>query len=56
MTLLSESLRFRSKNPKIIDLSGGDLEEKRMPETLEEKAIRCRVEEKDLYTYYFLKE
>jgi len=25
-----------------------------MPETLTEKAIRCKKEEKDLYAYYFL--
>jgi hypothetical protein len=27
-----------------------------MPETLTERAIRCKKEEKDLYTYYFLRE
>ena len=27
-----------------------------MPDTLVEKAIRCKKEEKDLYSYYFLKE
>ena len=43
-------LKFRSKNPKIIDLT----EEERMPDTLEEMAIRCAVEEKDLYLYYYL--
>lgn len=47
---LCRILKFRSKNPKIIDLT----EEERMPETLEEKAIRCQNEEKDLYLYYYL--
>lgn len=27
-----------------------------MPETLIEKAIKCEQKEKDLYTYYFLKQ
>jgi len=27
-----------------------------MPETLEEQAVRCKVEEKDLYMYYYLQE
>lgn len=27
-----------------------------MPETLQERAIRCKKEEKDLYTYYYLKQ
>ena len=27
-----------------------------MPDTLTERAIRCKKEEKDLYTYYFLRE
>jgi len=47
---LCNVLKFRSKNPKIIDLT--DME--RMPDTLEEKAIRCEVDEKDLYLYYYL--
>ena len=47
---LCRVLKFRSKNPKIIDLT----EEERMPDTLVEKAIRCAVEEKDLYLYYYL--
>ena len=47
---LCKVLKFRSKNPKIIDLT----EEERMPETLEERAVRCDVEEKDLYLYYYL--
>jgi hypothetical protein len=37
--------------PKVIDLT----EEERMPETLTERAVRCKVEEKDLYMYYYLK-
>lgn len=47
---LCRVLKFRSKNPKIIDLT----EEERMPDTLVEKAVRCAVEEKDLYLYYYL--
>lgn len=47
---LCRVLKFRSKNPKVIDLTS----EERMPETLEEKAIRCKNEEKDLYLYYYL--
>lgn len=47
---LCKILKFRSKNPKIIDLT----DEERMPDTLEERAIRCAVEEKDLYLYYYL--
>ena len=43
-------LRFRSKNPKVIDLTS----EERMPETLSEKAIKCNKEEKDLFMYYCL--
>jgi hypothetical protein len=52
-------LRFRSKNPKVVDLTGENEEEKggqRLPETIIERAIRCKKEEKDLYTYYFLSE
>lgn len=48
---MSKSLRFRSKNPKVIDLT----EEDRMPDTLVEKAVKCKNDEKDLYTYYYLK-
>ena len=51
MALLCETLRFRSKTPKVIDLTE---EGERMPETLIEKAIRCKKEERDLYTYYYL--
>jgi ATP-dependent RNA helicase DDX24/MAK5 len=47
---LCKILRFRSKKPKVIDLT----EDERMPETLTEKATRCSKEEKDLYMYYFL--
>lgn len=28
----------------------------RMPDTLTERAIRCKKEEKDLYSYYFIRE
>lgn len=48
---LCSTLRFRSKNPKVIDLT----EEERMPETLQEFALKCEQKEKDLYVYYFLK-
>ena len=58
--LLCKTLRFRSKTPKVVDLTGEGDEEggnnKRMPDTLTERAIRCKKEEKDLYTYYFLRE
>lgn len=47
---LCKVLKFRSRNPKVIDLT----EEQRMPDTLNEYAIRCKKEEKDLYMYYFL--
>ena len=53
--MLCKTLRFRSKNPKIVDLTDDD-KNQRMPDTLTERAIRCKNEEKDLYTYYFLKE
>jgi ATP-dependent RNA helicase DDX24/MAK5 len=52
LDLLCKALRFRTKNPKVIDLT----EEDRMPESLHEMAVRCKVDEKDLYMYYFLKE
>jgi hypothetical protein len=49
---LCETLKFRSKHPKVIDLT---IEEKSsMPETLSEYMVRCKNEEKDLYLYYFL--
>ena len=47
---LCQIVRFRSKNPKIIDLT----EEERMPDTLTEKVVRCKKEEKDLYMFYYL--
>ncbi len=47
---LSKLLKFRSRNPKIIDLT----EDERMPETLTEYAIRCSRDDKDLYMYYYL--
>ena len=47
---LCKLLRFRSKNPKVIDLTS----EERMPETLVERAIKCSKEEKDLFMYYYL--
>lgn len=50
---MSKILKFRSKNPKVIDLTGGD-DESRMPDTLMEQAVRCSKEEKDLYMYYYM--
>lgn len=47
---LCKVLKFRSKTPKVIDLT----EEQRMPDTLSEFAVRCKKEEKDLYLYYYL--
>jgi hypothetical protein len=61
LELLCKTLKFRSKSPKVIDLTGA-LEgveggnNQRMPDTLTERAIRCKKEEKDLYSYYFLRE
>jgi ATP-dependent RNA helicase DDX24/MAK5 len=52
MDMLCKALKFRSKFPKVIDLT----EEDRMPDTLHEEAIRCKKEEKDLITYYYLKQ
>lgn len=52
---LCKTLRFRSKTPKVIDLTDNS-ENQRMPETLAERAIRCKPDEKDLFTYYFLRE
>jgi len=49
---LCKLLKFRSKNPKIIDLT----EDERMPETISEFAVRCSREDKDLYMYYFLQQ
>lgn len=50
-------MRFRSKNPKVIDLTGdSEQSAQRMPETMKERAIRCKNEEKDLFTYYFLRD
>jgi len=51
---LCETLKFRSKNPKIIDLTENSQGAQSMPDTLKEFAIKCKIEEKDLYLYYFL--
>jgi hypothetical protein len=50
---LCETLKFRSKHPKVIDLT---IEEKSsgLSDTLTEYMVRCKNEEKDLYLYYFL--
>ncbi len=49
-------LKFRSKNPKVIDLTDDGMNGKSvgMPDTLVEYATRCKNDEKDLYLYYFL--
>ena len=47
---LCKILRFRSKHPKVIDLT----EEAKIPETLTEKVVRCKKEEKDLFMYYYM--
>jgi len=43
-------VKFRSKQPKVINLT----QEERLPSTLIEKAIRCKVDEKDVYMFYYL--
>lgn len=54
---LCKTIRFKSKNPKIIDLTENDEDRShRLPDTLEEIALRCKVEEKDLYLHYYLQE
>ena len=47
---LCKILKFRSKHPKVIDLT----EEARIPDTLVEKVVRCKKEEKDLFMYYYM--
>ena len=49
---LCKVLRFRSKNPKVIDLTS----EEKMPDTLQERAVKCSKEEKDLFMYYYLQQ
>lgn len=57
LTQLCKTLKFRSKTPKVIDLTEANEEgSQRMPDTLKELAIRCKKEEKDLHTYYFLRD
>ena len=53
MEALCETLRFRSKNPKVIDLTKEE-NEGAMPASLTEMVVRCRQDEKDLYLYYYL--
>ena len=54
---LCKTLKFRSKNPKVIDLTEENLDgTSLMPSTLTEYAVRCKKDEKDLYLYYFLQE
>lgn len=52
---LCETLKFRSKHPKVIDLTVEEGEGS-MPSTLCEYMVRTKIEEKDLYLYYFLQE
>ena len=47
---LCKLLKFRSKTPKVIDLTS----EERMPDTLFEQAVKCNKEEKDLFLHYYL--
>lgn len=52
---LCKILKFRSKNPKVIDLTEEDQEGGNiMPSTLAEYLVRCKQEEKDLYLYYLI--
>lgn len=53
---LCNTLRFRSKNPKVIDLTEEHENGGMMPSTLSEQVIRCKQDEKDLYMYYFLQQ
>lgn len=55
LNALCTTLKFRSKNPKIIDLTV-EAGKSSMPSTLQEWAVRCKHEEKDLYLYYFLQQ
>lgn len=60
MDHLCKMLKFRSKNPKIIDLTAQEDEQAQalamMPETLREYLTRCKTEDKDLTLYYYLQE
>ena len=62
---LCRTLLFRSKHPKVIDLTDetnqaaltmidGVVDLSNMPKTLSERLARCKAEEKDLYAYYYL--
>lgn len=53
---LCNTLRFRSKTPKVIDLTEEQQNGGMMPATLSEQIIRCKQDEKDLYLYYFLQQ
>jgi hypothetical protein len=48
---LCKILKFRSHNPKIIDLTSNDT---RMPTELKEFVVKCSRDEKDLYMYFYL--
>lgn len=55
LDLLCKRLKFRSKNPKVIDTTEEETGGKRMmPETLNEQVVRCKIDEKDLFMYYFI--
>lgn len=47
---LAKVLKFRSNQPKMIDLTS----EEAMPESLNEQFVRCTALEKDLYLFYYL--
>lgn len=53
---LCKILKFRSKNPKVIDLTEEEQEGNIMPSTLAEHLVRCKQEEKDLYLYYLIQQ
>ena len=46
------TLKFKSRKPKVIDLTATE----KMPSQLQETFVRCRDDEKDLYLLYFLQE
>jgi len=56
LTTLCETLKFRSKNPKVIDMNAEMPGQDIMPASLTEYVVRCKIEEKDLYLYYFLQQ
>jgi ATP-dependent RNA helicase DDX24/MAK5 len=53
---LCDKLKFRSKNPKVIDLTVERENGGMMVDTLSEQLIRCKQDEKDLFLYYFIQQ